>query len=138
MSSGGCFQGAGKVETRNLYTCAHAFITFCWMNSHNTLGSSVCMTCIQGAIIRVPTYRRYAKITVWYFFVFSQVLDRYMRICHSRTYIFLLAITQPRTQDLSLGKTLAAAGHVPHQKFSARGVWGKYQITSTCFQWDIR
>jgi hypothetical protein len=28
---------------------------------------------------------------------------------------------QPRTQDLSLGKTLAAAGHVPHQKFSARG-----------------
>jgi hypothetical protein len=25
---------------------------------------------------------------------------------------------QPRTQDLSLGKTLAAAGHVPHQKFS--------------------
>ena len=26
---------------------------------------------------------------------------------------------QPRTQDLSLGKTLAAAGHVPHQKFSA-------------------
>jgi hypothetical protein len=45
---------------------------------------------------------------------------------------------QPRTQDLSLGKTLAAAGHVPHQKFNARGVWGKYQITSTCFQWDIR
>jgi hypothetical protein len=26
---------------------------------------------------------------------------------------------QPRTQDLSLGKTLAADGHVPHQKFSA-------------------
>ena len=26
---------------------------------------------------------------------------------------------QPRTQDLSLGKTLAAAGQVPHQKFSA-------------------
>jgi hypothetical protein len=26
---------------------------------------------------------------------------------------------QPRTQDLSLGKTLAAAGHVPYQKFSA-------------------
>ena len=32
---------------------------------------------------------------------------------------------QPRTQDLSLGKTLAAAGHVPHQKFSARGGVGK-------------
>ena len=45
---------------------------------------------------------------------------------------------QPRTQDLSLGKTLAAAGHVPHQKFRARGGVGKYQITSTCFQWDIR
>jgi hypothetical protein len=28
---------------------------------------------------------------------------------------------QPRTQDLSLGKTLAAAGHVPRPKFSARG-----------------
>jgi hypothetical protein len=34
-------------------------------------------------------------------------------------------VTQPRTQDLSLGKTLAAAGHVPHQKFSARGGVGK-------------
>jgi hypothetical protein len=32
---------------------------------------------------------------------------------------------QPRTQDLSLGKTLAAAGHVPHQKFSAGGGVGK-------------
>ena len=28
---------------------------------------------------------------------------------------------QPRTQDLSLGKTMAAAGHVPRPKFSARG-----------------
>jgi hypothetical protein len=28
---------------------------------------------------------------------------------------------QPRTQDLSLGKTLAAAGHVPRPKFSPRG-----------------
>jgi hypothetical protein len=28
---------------------------------------------------------------------------------------------QPRTQDLSLGKTLAAPGHVPRPKFSARG-----------------
>ena len=28
---------------------------------------------------------------------------------------------QPRTQDLSLGKTLAVAGHVPRPKFSARG-----------------
>jgi hypothetical protein len=27
---------------------------------------------------------------------------------------------QPRTQHLSLGKTLAAAGHVPRPKFSAR------------------
>jgi hypothetical protein len=32
---------------------------------------------------------------------------------------------QPRTQDLSLGKTLAAAGHVPHQKSIARGGVGK-------------
>ena len=32
---------------------------------------------------------------------------------------------QPRTQDLSLGKTLAVAGHVSHQKFSARGGVGK-------------
>jgi hypothetical protein len=43
---------------------------------------------------------------------------------------------QPRTQDLSLGKTLAAAGHVPRPIFSARGGVGKYQITSTCFQWE--
>jgi hypothetical protein len=34
-------------------------------------------------------------------------------------------LLQPRTQDLSLGKTLAAAGHVPHQKFNARGGVGK-------------
>jgi hypothetical protein len=47
----------------------------------------------QGAIIRVPTYRGYAKITVWYFFVFSRVPRRYTRICYSRTYISLLAIT---------------------------------------------
>jgi hypothetical protein len=33
--------------------------------------------------------------------------------------------TQPRTHDLSLGKTLAAAGHVTHQKFGARGGVGK-------------
>jgi hypothetical protein len=32
---------------------------------------------------------------------------------------------QPRTQDLSLGKTLAAAGHVLRQKFCARGGVGK-------------
>jgi hypothetical protein len=33
-----------------------------------------CILYIQGAIIRVLTYRRYANITVsdWYFFVFSQ------------------------------------------------------------------
>jgi hypothetical protein len=51
----------------------------------------------QGAIIRVPTYRRYAKFMVWYlvwyFFVFRQVPRRYAEICYSRTYIFLLAIT---------------------------------------------
>ena len=34
-------------------------------------------------------------------------------------------VDQPRSQDLSLGKTLAAAGHVPHQKFSARGGVGE-------------
>jgi hypothetical protein len=32
---------------------------------------------------------------------------------------------QPCTQDLSLGKTLAAAGHMPRQKFSARGGCGQ-------------
>ena len=48
---------------------------------------------LQGAIIRVPTYRRYAKFMVWYFFVFRQVPRRYAEICYSRTYIFLLAIT---------------------------------------------
>jgi hypothetical protein len=48
---------------------------------------------VKGAIIRVPTYQRYAKVTVWYFFVFSRVPRRYTRICYSRTYISLLAIT---------------------------------------------
>jgi hypothetical protein len=47
----------------------------------------------QGAIICIPTYRRYAKFMVWYFFVFRQVPRRYAEICYSRTYIFLLAIT---------------------------------------------
>jgi hypothetical protein len=56
-------------------------------------------------------------------------------VSHTFSYIFLLnkkllfpadrARKQPRTQHLSLGKTLAAAGHVPHQKFSARGCFGK-------------
>ena len=51
------------------------------------------MNYIQGAIIRVPTYRRYVKFMVWYFFIFRQVPRRYAEICYSRTYIFLLAIT---------------------------------------------
>jgi hypothetical protein len=32
---------------------------------------------------------------------------------------------EPRTQDISVGKTLAAAGNVPSQKFGARGGVGK-------------
>ena len=62
-----------------------------FLSSINPFGwiNTVC----QGAIIRVPTYRRYAKCMVWYFFVFRQVPRRYAEICHSRTYIFLLAIT---------------------------------------------
>jgi hypothetical protein len=35
------------------------------------------------------------------------------------------AVTQPRSQDLSMGKTLAAAGHMPRQKFSTQGGVGK-------------
>jgi hypothetical protein len=40
--------------------------------------------------------------------------------------------TQPRTQDLSLGKTLAATGHVPRPKFSARGGVVKVSNDITC------
>jgi hypothetical protein len=43
----------------------------------------------------------------------------------TRVNLRLDVLDQPRTQDLSLGKTLAAAGHVPRQKFSARGCVGK-------------
>jgi hypothetical protein len=42
----------------------------------------------QGAIIRVLTYRRYANITVCYFFVFSQLRNS----CYLRTYFLLVLI----------------------------------------------
>jgi hypothetical protein len=38
---------------------------------------------------------------------------------------FEILSAQSKCAVLSLGKTLAAAGHVPHQKFSARGGVGK-------------
>jgi hypothetical protein len=60
----------------------------------------VFLALLQGAIIRVPTYRRYAKFMVWYFFVFKQVPRRYTEICYSRTYIFLLAITSKTCQSI--------------------------------------
>jgi hypothetical protein len=42
---------------------------------------------IQGAIIRLLAYQRYANITAWYFFVFSHVPRRYARnSCYMRTY----------------------------------------------------
>lgn len=41
---------------------------------------------IQGAIIRLPAYRMYAKIMVWFYFVFRQVPRMYAGICYSRTY----------------------------------------------------
>lgn len=41
---------------------------------------------IQGAIIPVPAYRRYAKIMVWFYFVFRQVPRMFAGICYSRTY----------------------------------------------------
>jgi hypothetical protein len=46
----------------------------------------------QGAIIRVLTYRRYANITVWYFFVFSHVPRRYAELLLS-AYLFFAGIT---------------------------------------------
>ena len=42
----------------------------------------------QGAIIRVLTYRRYANITVWYFFVFSHVPRRYAELLLSAYLLF--------------------------------------------------
>ena len=44
----------------------------------------------QGAIIRVLMYRRYANITVWYFFVFSQVPVGTQNSCYLRTYFLLV------------------------------------------------
>jgi hypothetical protein len=46
----------------------------------------------QGAIIRVLTYRRYANITVWYFFVFSHVAYHVgtRNSCYLRTYFLLV------------------------------------------------
>ena len=43
---------------------------------------------MQGAIIRVLTYRRYANITVWYFFVFSHVPRRYAELLLSADLFF--------------------------------------------------
>jgi hypothetical protein len=48
----------------------------------------------QGAIIRVLTYRRYANITVWYFFVFSHVPRRYAELLLS-AYLFFAGSTGP-------------------------------------------
>jgi hypothetical protein len=47
---------------------------------------------VQGAIIRVLTYRRYANITVWYFFVFSHVPRRYAELLLS-AYLFFAGTT---------------------------------------------
>jgi hypothetical protein len=51
-----------------------------------------CMAYVQGAIIRVLTYRRYANITVWYFFVFSHVPRRYTVLVLS-AYLFSVGTT---------------------------------------------
>ena len=48
----------------------------------------------QGAIIRVLTHRRYANITVWYFFVFSHVPRRYAELLLS-AYLFFAGTTWP-------------------------------------------
>ena len=49
-------------------------------------------TKVQGAIIRVLTYRRYANITVWYFFVFSHVPRRCAKLLLS-AHLFFAGIT---------------------------------------------
>jgi hypothetical protein len=48
----------------------------------------------QDAIIRVLTYRRYANITVWYFFVFSHVPRRYTELLLS-VYLLFAGTTWP-------------------------------------------
>ena len=55
-------------------------------------GSLSGVTSNQGAIIRVLTYRRYANITVWYFFVFSHVPRRYAELLLSK-YLFFAGTT---------------------------------------------
>ena len=54
--------------------------------------------------------------------------------CTKLFFMLLVHGCQPRTQDLSFGKTLVAAGHVPCPKFSARGCVGKVSNYITCFQ----
>ena len=60
----------------------------------------------------------------------------------------------PRSQGFSAAYTLREGNLVPRiflwerpwlrlvtcliKNLAPEGVWGKYQITSTCFQWDIR
>ena len=44
---------------------------------------------IQAAINRVPTYRRYANTTVWYYFVFNHVPRRYAYYVTNYRYSYL-------------------------------------------------
>jgi hypothetical protein len=63
-------------------------------------------TKVQGAIIRVLTYRRNANITVWYFFVFSHVPRRYAKLLLS-AHLFFAGITWPIQYRNLVGDVLA-------------------------------
>jgi hypothetical protein len=55
-------------------------------------GPKVAFSATEGAIIRVLTYRRYANITAWCFFVFSHVPRRYAELLLS-AYLFFAGST---------------------------------------------
>jgi hypothetical protein len=99
------------------HPCSDIFVTS-WkgLSMHRNRGAAGSIPArgsIQGAIIRVPTYRRYAKFMVWYFFVFRQVPRRYAEICYSRTYIFLLAITSKPAKVFKTVKNFSCTCKIP-------------------------
>ena len=49
----------------------------------------------QGAIICVLTYRRYANMPVWNFFVFNQVPRRYVELLLSSMYLHFAGTIGP-------------------------------------------
>jgi uncharacterized membrane protein (GlpM family) len=68
-----------KINHHHHHHHHHTTIIILYHHHHHTTGPSLSLL-MQGAIIRVLTYRRYANITVWHFYVFSDVPRRYVEL----------------------------------------------------------